>query len=192
VSSIWDDKRIEADRILYSSARDFLTDKCGAVSPQNEEFLLIVYMNAIYDTLNVLANTEIPEVEKMTHALDIFSHENTRQVATLENIGARLGNVEVFTQRRREVFSFAAAWLLSREEVPEERIEAYCEVGTFVSAVVGNGGAWVFFKKLRARFFIDRNRAVEARKEIDELAELLPKDQDVMALERQLALSSGQ
>jgi glycosyltransferase involved in cell wall biosynthesis len=190
MSSIWNDKRIEADRILYSLAHNFLIDKCGTVSPQNEEFLLIVYMNAIYDTLNILTNAEVSEVEKMAHALDIFSHEYTRQVAALENIGARLGNVEVFTQRRREVFSFAAAWLLSREEVPEERIEAYCEAGTFVSAVAGNGGAWVFFKKLRARFFIDRNRVVEAQKEIDELAELLPRDQDVMALERQLTLSS--
>jgi uncharacterized protein HemY len=91
-----------------------------------------------------------------------------------------------------KVFSSAAAWLLSRKDVPEEEIEAYCEAGAFVSAAAGNGDAWVFFRKLRARFLIDRNRIAEARKDVDELAELLPEDQDVMALEWQSMLSSGQ
>jgi glycosyltransferase involved in cell wall biosynthesis len=188
----WSEGRIESDRILYTLARDFLVFKCGVVSPQNEEFLLIVYMNAIHDTLNVLANAEMPEADKVSRALDVLSHEYTHRVAAWENIGARLGNVEVFTQRRRKVFSSAAAWLLSREDVPEEEIEAYCEAGVFVSAAAGNGDAWVFFRKLRARFLIDRNRVAEARKDVEELAELLPEDRDVMALGRQLMLSSGQ
>jgi glycosyltransferase involved in cell wall biosynthesis len=192
LSRRWSEGRIESDRILYTLARDFLISKCGAVSPQNEEFLLIVYMNAIHDTLNVLANAEMPEADKVSRALDVLLHEYTHRVAAWENIGARLGNLEVFTQRRRKVFSSAAAWLLSREDVPEDEIEAYCEAGTFVSAAAGNGDAWVFFRKLRARFFIDRNRIAEARKEVGELAELLPEDPDVIVLERQLTCSSGQ
>jgi hypothetical protein len=191
VSSQWGDTRIASDRILFDAANRFLIEKCGAVSPQNEEFLLIVYMNAIHDTLNVLKSAKMPETEKVIGMFDMFSHEYTRRVAALENIGALLGNAEIFALRRRKVFSDALAWMSSRENVPEEKMETYCDVGGFVSAAAGNGGAWVFFKKLRARLLIDRKRIDEARAEIDALAELLPEDRDVMNLERQLACPSA-
>jgi glycosyltransferase involved in cell wall biosynthesis len=182
--------RFESDVFLFDDARDFLIKKCGFVSPQNREFLLIVYMNAINNTLNVLLNAEIPEMEKITGVLSIFSHEHTQQMAALENIGMLLGSAEIFTRWRRDLFASVATWLLSREEVQDEQIGRYCDVGEFVSAAAGNADAWVFFKKLRARFFIDRNRADEARIEVNELEELLPDDKDVISLKRQLIHSS--
>jgi hypothetical protein len=57
VSYRLDRKRIASDRILHEEACRFLASKCGAVSPQNERFLFLVYFNAIKDTLNVLLRT---------------------------------------------------------------------------------------------------------------------------------------
>jgi hypothetical protein len=177
----WDDQRIESDRILHEAAHDFLIDKCGFVSPQNEEFLLLVYMNALYDTLKVLVDAEIPEEQKIIGMLDMFSHEYTKEVAVRENIGALLGNAEVFVSRRRMIFALATTRLLSCETLPDDLVDRYCDVGKLVSAVAENADAWVFFKKLNARRLIEKTRA-----EIDELVKLLPKDPDVIDLERQL------
>ncbi|MDR0380260.1 MAG: glycosyltransferase family 2 protein [Candidatus Accumulibacter sp.] len=177
----WDDQRIESDRILHEAARDFLIDKCRFVSPQNEEFLLLVYMNALYDTLKVLVDAEIPEEQKIIGMLDMFSHEYTKEVAARENIGALLGNAEVFVPRRRMIFALATTRLLSCDILPDDLVDRYCEVGKLVSAVAENADAWVFFKKLNARRLIEKTHA-----EIGELAELLPKDPDVIDLERQL------
>jgi FkbM family methyltransferase len=80
VSYKWDEKRIVSDRILDDAARAFLLNKCGEVSPQNNEFLLIVYFNAIKDTLKVLLNAQISVTEKIAGLRDIFTSENTQNL----------------------------------------------------------------------------------------------------------------
>jgi glycosyltransferase involved in cell wall biosynthesis len=184
VSYKLDAKRIASDRILHEAARGFLISKTGAVTPRNEEFLLLVYMNAIKDTLNVLLNAEIHEHEKIAGVIDIFSHEYTKQLAAPEKLGALIGDAPGLTRQRRELFAAAAEWLLTREEVPDEQIEAFCAAGEFVCAACENAGGWLFFKKLLARFLLGVGRADEARPKLDELAKLLPGDPDVAGLRK--------
>jgi glycosyltransferase involved in cell wall biosynthesis len=62
-----DAKRVRGDRILFDAAKDFLMTKAGSVCPANEYFLYSVYLNAIKDTLQVLATAKIPDSEKMEH-----------------------------------------------------------------------------------------------------------------------------
>jgi glycosyltransferase involved in cell wall biosynthesis len=178
---IWGNRNLY-DQLLLDRARDFLIAKTGCITSRNGEFLLLVYMNAIKDTLNVLLNAEIPEHEKIACVIDIFSHKHTKQLATPENLGALIGDAPGQTKQRRELFTAVAQWLLTREEVPDEQIEQFCAVGEFVCAACENADGWIFFKKLLARFLLDTGRAEEAHPKLDELANLLPGDAEISAL----------
>jgi glycosyltransferase involved in cell wall biosynthesis len=178
----WLPKRSRAYATLYDAARDFLISKAGYVSPINNEFLLAVYMNALNDTLKVLLGAELPEAEKLDALREMFLCEHARKLAAYERFGALIGDEIGQTQRRRELFSEAERWLLSREEVADEQVEGYCELGEFLSAASEDSGGWIFFKKLLARFLIDQGRLDEARPKLDELAELLPEDEETAEL----------
>ncbi|MCI1956503.1 MAG: glycosyltransferase family 2 protein [Oscillospiraceae bacterium] len=182
----WNVKRIDADRILYKAARDFLFDKCGFVSTVNEEFLLLVYMNAIKDTLAVLLKSGKSDTEKLMGILDIFSHADTKRLAAWKNLGTIFGDVAGMTRQRTGLFAAAAKWLLLRKEVPDEQVERFCDVGQLVCAAAENADGWVFFKKLRAQFWIGNGRTDKARAEVDELAELLPADREIAGFQAQL------
>jgi hypothetical protein len=177
-SYIWQKQRIYADRLLLDSAHDFLISKTGHVSPRNKEFLLVVYMNAIKDTLSVLLNVDIPESEKISGVIDIFSHEYTKQLAAQAKFYSFPIESQAMIESRRALFSAAAEWLLAREEVPDDQIEAFCATGEFLCAACENAGGWLFFKRLLARFLIDAGRADEAKDKLDELAKLFSKDSD--------------
>lgn len=79
VSYVYDEKRINSDRILDNDAHDFLLSKCGSVSKQNDEFLFMVYISALRDTLGVTLRAQISLTEKLIVIYDIFSCENTRR-----------------------------------------------------------------------------------------------------------------
>ena len=76
----WIPGRVETDRILDNVARAFLLDKCGTISPQNEQFLHLVYFNAIKDTLDVLLTAKLSSTEKIQHINDIFTYETTKEL----------------------------------------------------------------------------------------------------------------
>ena len=185
-SHTWDKNRVIADNTMYELGLDFLKTKIGAVSPRNEEFLLLVYMAAIRDTLNVLWKSDVSDAEKLAGVLDIFSHEYTKQLAAREHLGASFGDAAELARQRSDLFAAAAKWLLAREEVPDGQVEQYCNVGEFTCAAAENADGWVFFRKLRAQFWIENGRAGEARAELDELAQLLPGDEEVASLRSQL------
>jgi hypothetical protein len=182
VSYKWDKNRIASDNILFDTARDFLISKAGYVSPINNEFLLAVYMNALKDTLKVLLGAELPQTEKLSLLREMFLCEHARTLAVYERFGARFSVEAQWSGQRRELFGSAAQWLLSREEVADEQVEGYCELGEFLSAAAENSGGWIFFKKLLARFLVDQGRLDEAKPKLDELAELLPEDEEVAEL----------
>ena len=81
VSYQFEQGRISSDRILFDAAWDFLTSKCGAVSADNLNFLRMVYLNAIRDTLNVLINTQINLSDKLDYLLDIFQNQHTQELS---------------------------------------------------------------------------------------------------------------
>jgi FkbM family methyltransferase len=168
-SYIWHETRNFSDRFLFDSAREFLIDKAGSVSPVNEEFLLVVYMNALIDTLQVLLNSELNEAGKIDALCEMFLCEHAKTLASRENFGARIGDMAGQTARRRELFVKGADWLLSRKEVAGEQVERFCELGEFLCAACGNTDGWVFCKKLRVRYLTDNNRNDEAEPLIAEL-----------------------
>ncbi|MDR1589063.1 MAG: radical SAM protein [Oscillospiraceae bacterium] len=139
-------------------------------------------MNALIDTLSVLLNADLPESEKIDALRDMFLCEHARTLAAREDFGALFGDAPGQTRRRGELFSAAANWLLTREEVADEQIEGYCELGEFLCAACENADGWIFFKKLLAQFLVENNRTDEAKPRLDELRELLPDDDEIKAM----------
>jgi glycosyltransferase involved in cell wall biosynthesis len=182
----WDAGRIKADRILNTTAHAYLIDKHGSVSPQNEDFLLLVYMFALKDTLQVLFQSDASDGEKLTEILEIFSYGYTKRLAAQEHFGISIGNSAGITRQRTELFSYAAKWLLSLQEVPDEQAEDFCNVGEFVCAAAQNGEGWIFFNKLRVSFLTEQRRFPEAQAKLNELENLLPNDEEITALRKKL------
>ena len=181
---LFDKRRIVSDRILHEAAHNFLIEKCGTVSPQNEDFLFCVYMNALKDTLNVLLNAQISAQEKIVGVTDIITHEYTGQLMAKDHFGLGIGSVTRMSSQRKELFSTVADWLLALDEVPGKLVDGYCSAGELLSAAVENADAWLFFKKLRVRLFFEQSRMDEARVSLNELVELIPNDPDVMELQQ--------
>ena len=102
----WDEKRIESDRILDSTARAFLIDKCGSVSRQNDEFLLKVYHNAIKDTLIVLLNSRLPVIEKMKALRDVLTCGQTQRLVSWQG----------YKEEKSQLLKVVMDWLLAQKE----------------------------------------------------------------------------
>ncbi|MDR1377849.1 MAG: glycosyltransferase family 2 protein [Synergistaceae bacterium] len=186
VSYVWDEKRIHSDHILYEQACDFLISKTGAVSPRNDEFLLLVYMEALHDTLRVLLNAQLSQSEKIDGLCEMFLCGHAKRLAARENLGAHLGDVATQTARRKELYATAAQWLLSLKEISDEQAENYCKLVEYLCAVSENVEGWLFYKKLLVKYLIDNARTTEAKSKIDELLELLPGDKELLAYAQKL------
>ena len=182
VSYRWEDKRIESDRILDSKARQFLLDKCGTISPPNNEFLIIVYMYALIDTFNVLINSDMDDGTRLENLCDMFLCDQGKQLAAWEFSGTLLRDINCQIIKRNELFLTAAEWLLSREDVADEQVEKYCDLGEFLCAASESAKGWVFFNKLRVQYLVERGRFDEARPKIEELLGLLPNDDELIHL----------
>jgi hypothetical protein len=180
VSYKFESKRVASDKILLETAREFLISKTGVVSVINDEFLIAVYMNALIDTLKVLLGAEMPDAERLSAMCNMFLCEHARNLAARERFGERFGAAEEWQKKRRELFETAIAWLRSREEVADEQVEDYCELGEFLCAACEIAEGWLFFNRLRVRFLIDTGRADDAHPKIDELLKLLPDDAEMM------------
>lgn len=75
-----DATRITCDRILDDIARAFLIDKCGAISPQNEQFLHVVYYNGINDTIAIIFKETLTNYAKLQTLYDVLTHEKTKKL----------------------------------------------------------------------------------------------------------------
>ncbi len=82
-SYLFDSKRMRSDRILHEATRNFLLNRCGSITPRNEHFLLLIYMNAIKDTLNVVIHAALSSLEKLAAMRDIFTYETTVELKKL-------------------------------------------------------------------------------------------------------------
>jgi glycosyltransferase involved in cell wall biosynthesis len=178
--------RVEFNTYCYTRAIDLLNSKCGFIAPRNREFMLCVLMNELKDSFGVLLGADMPQSEKLGLMYAMFINDNAKQLAAYERFGALFNAQQQWTELRRQFFSSATEWLLSREEVPENEVEGYCELGTFVSAAAEHSGAWVVFKKLYVQFLIDQGRSGEATIKLNEFAELLPGDEEVLAMRERI------
>lgn len=76
-SSVFDDKRINSDRILFTRARLFLMDKVGYISKLNNAFLFGVYCSALKDTLQVVLASNLPQSECVENIYDMICCQET-------------------------------------------------------------------------------------------------------------------
>lgn len=75
-----DATRIICDRVLDDTARAFLINKCGAISPQNNRFLQLVYYNGLINTIAVLLPATLPNHEKLQNLCDLLTHKKTKEL----------------------------------------------------------------------------------------------------------------
>jgi len=101
----WNPRRVEADRILNNTARMFLTDKCGEVTPKNDEFLLKVYFNAIKDTIDVLLNAKIELRQALEVLHNILIYDETERMISWQG----------FQPEKAILFKRVAEWISSQK-----------------------------------------------------------------------------
>jgi len=172
VYHVWAPKRIESNKVLFDVACLFLEHRCKSISPRNLEFLLIVYLNGLKDTLIVLLNSRISQTQVISGLKEMFLCSHTTRLAAIEHFGAMIGQEDDSLTQRREVFDCVVQWLINLEDVPDLEVEDYCDLGEFVSAVAENSDAWIMFKKIRIQFFLEQNRDEEAKTKLKELEEI--------------------
>lgn len=73
--------RINDDRILYNQAVDFLS-RFGEMLPENLDFINMVYINACFDTLNVILNTNLTTWKKTKHIQELLE---CKQIEGIKN-----------------------------------------------------------------------------------------------------------
>ncbi|WMT40462.1 glycosyltransferase family 2 protein [Paenibacillus sp. D2_2] len=103
-----DATRTTCDRILDDTARAFLIDKCGAISPQNNRYLQLVYYNGIIDTIAVLFHTNLSHHSKLQNLCDLLTHDKTKEL--FEQID--ISDEELDLKLRTPV----AKWLLAQKK----------------------------------------------------------------------------
>lgn len=81
----WNPHRMDSDLALYNTAVNFLVEKCGYVSPQNQTFMYVVYCNALNDTTKCIYDSALLPVEKLKECRKIAENPIT-QKAYRENI----------------------------------------------------------------------------------------------------------
>jgi len=171
--------RVDFNKYCYTRAVDFLKVKCGTISPANHEFMLVVFMNELIDSFQVLFTADMKQMDKFQLLCSMFLNEYSYSLAASNRFGSQIGDEANCTARRKSLFTSVITWLFSVKDVPDEKVECYCELGEFVSAAAENGDAWVVFKELRVKFLIDQGRMEEAVPKVNELRELLPNSREI-------------
>lgn len=184
-SYTWNKKRIKADQILHKVALEYLAPY-GPVSPENEDFLFAVYMNALKDTWNVLHNAKIANSEKVKGLYQMYLSPYTRQLAAKLDFGVHIGQEAELQKTRGEFFASVVDWLLAVKNISSEQADQYCDMGDFFCAALEFSDGWIWFQKLRIGFLIEQKRVEEAAQKLEELKQLIPEDRDILKFEREL------
>ena len=165
ISTRFSPGRVLSDRILFEDALDFL-GQYGTISVQNYSFIYAVYLDALNNTIGVLMNSSASFGEKLDTILDICSCGYTIQLAAWNDLDEDLKN------QRKQLFLAIVQWMLSLEDVPDEKAEEFLKCGEFAAAAAERVEDWITFKKLKVAFFLQNQRKEEARSIIAELNEL--------------------
>ena len=84
----WNSRRIGNDQLLDDFTRNFVRAKSGTITPQNDDFLFLIYFNAIKDSVNVLFNFDVPSEERLLVLHNIFTSENTKSLRSWRGFAA--------------------------------------------------------------------------------------------------------
>jgi FkbM family methyltransferase len=78
-------KRVESGNILDKAARQFLTEKCGSVSSQNDDFLQRVYFSAVKATVPVLSKSNLSDEKKLEGFRYILTSDESKHLLAQNN-----------------------------------------------------------------------------------------------------------
>ncbi len=179
--------RVKADIILYKAMLRYLIHY-NALTPQNEDFLLVVYLNALRDTFDVLITAKNDDSNKLNHLFEMLTCQYTTQLATKENLGELIGQADSIKKLRNDLFMRISLWLIKFENVPDDQVLNFCFMGEFCCAVIDFADGWILFKKIHIQRLIDEKKHTEARKELDNLHDILPEDEDFRVFQEQLGM----
>ena len=71
-------------------------------------------------------------------------------------------------------------------EIADEDVETYILLGVNLSAAAENADAYIYFKKVWMSYLVDCDRLEEAKKELNEFAQILPEDEDFAELGKRI------
>lgn len=127
-SYTFEQKRIDADVVLFNNSIDYLFLKCGKVSQDNIVFLFTVYLNALKDTFNVLIKSENTDEQKIDFLYQMVTNHYTRDLCQL------LERDEFFIQIATYICGFN---LFESEETLQKVAEILAILGTIPTSVAG-------------------------------------------------------
>lgn len=180
--------RAEADALQHRFTVDFLKEKAGVLSKENQSFLYIVYYNAMADTIRVLLNASNATLsEKLSSLRTLLSTD-----ITLEMMQSEVVTMEQRWNLLRQILTMV-------ENLGNQLVcyEDAIWLGSTISALLEDQEGYVLYSKLQIRFLLNTNQREEARTHLEEWEAVLPEDLDIQAMKneisspREQSLSSG-
>lgn len=122
-------QRVECDQILHKCALDFLS-RFGNISDQNYKYLMRIYFNAIYDTIQVIANSKLSQAERLHDICKIFECDYTKEMIAV--------NDSAYSERLIAVQESLLKWLLSPDisSLPNKKPLVYKLISSLYSGVI--------------------------------------------------------
>lgn len=140
--------RAEALEPLYNVPETLLEAKCGRITDRNRDFLTCVYLNDTKDALRIILKAEDPVGKKLDSLALIFG--SRPMLLSLAAPSQKQGVMADEVRRLMpEILEFVRSWLLSLDEVPDEKVDVFCQVGECVCGALGDQAGEQFFRQLR-------------------------------------------
>ena len=159
----FDSQRIKSPELLYRAAQRFLMDKCSQITPSNQDFLLCVYFGDLVDALKILLNVEIPNYEKIKYLLNLLENEPMHLLLQANHLGESYGLLPHIQEQRLQMFSSLINWMLSLDDVDDELVERFCQLGELLCASIEDVRKWSLFRNLHIQYLFSVGRIAEAR-----------------------------
>lgn len=141
VSYHFDTHRFRSDQVLFDRAYQYLIDKCGNVRTQNNCFLLLVYLNAIKDTIRVLMGSKISSTDKLNFLHKICTDQRTKKLnqASLPQI----------VSERQKLWTQISEWMYRQQIVRgiagmEIAADIFASMNLYPTEITGWKNCWVF------------------------------------------------
>lgn len=180
VSYKWIPGRIEADVILYEKTIEFLTQKCGHISKQNQQFMYGVYYHSIKDTVPVLMNSDLSKEDKLAGLEQIFSHPIT--IRTWE---ADLSQIGISMDDKAMWLDTILTWTLPLYK--GKRKTRILLMAQNMAALAQDEPQYIRLSKELIKQYISNGNYTQARNELEEWETLLPQDDELKLLRRKVS-----
>jgi len=145
---------------------------------------LPILVTALVDSFHQLLEADMTPDEKLTMLQSTCLSDVCLELAAHKGLGTLIDQPAADSEQVKGLLTAMINWMLSFEEVPNDKFEKYCELGELISAATENSDAWLIFKRLYVQFLIEQDRVSEAVPKIKELTELLPMDKEIRSLEK--------